>query len=374
MPPIESHAPVFDSHDFPARLRESLPYIIYVFDLRSVTTVYQNRSWGRELGYSDAEVEAMQGRLLEHVLHPDDQARLGALLARWETVSDRDVLEVEYRMRRADGEWRWFEARDSVFERDSGGKVVSIVGTTFDVTDRKLLQERLQQAQKLEAVGRLAGGVAHDFNNILVGILGYVELSRHDVSSPAAMLQNLDDLEKAALQAVGLTRQLLTFARQQVEIPELIEVEAHIRDVSKLLRRLLGGEVELTLALSGEACCVVIQRAALTQVLLNLVVNARDAMPAGGTLVISSAALAERGKVRVSVRDSGSGMSEEVRSHIFEPFFTTKTNEQGTGLGLSTVYGIVTQAGGTISVLSEPGQGSVFEVLLPLASAPRARE
>ncbi len=368
MSSAEVPAPASEAADFPARLRDALPYIIYVFDLSSGTTVYQNRSWARELGYSEQQIEAMQGRLIEHVAHPDDRARLPELIGRWATASDRDVLEVEYRMRRADGEWRWFAARDSVFERDASGKVKAIVGTTIDVTERKLLQSRLQQGQKLEAIGRLAGGVAHDFNNILAAIQGYVELSRRDLHSPAELAQDLDDLEKATHQAVSLTKQLLTFARQETERPEIIDVNAHIRDISKLLARLVSGSVRLELALCDGPLRVSLHPAGLTQILHNLVVNARDAMSDGGELRIATALDGAGGGLTLTVTDSGSGMTDEVSSRIFEPFFTTKTPDQGSGLGLSTVYGIVTRANGAISVRSEPGRGTQFEIQLPLVT------
>ena len=359
---------------FPLRLRDALPYIIYVFDLRTGNTIYQNRSWGRELGYTERQIASFDGKLLAHVLHPEDAPRLPELLARWETASDSEVLEVEYRMRRADGAWRTFHTRDAVYERDEAGKVTHIVGTTLDVTESRLLEEKLRQAQKLEVVGRLAASVAHDFNNILTGTLGYIELARQERHDPGAVGEYLDELERANQRAAGITRQLLSLARQRSLSREILDPREQIAELSKLLRQLLGERVELVLELAGDTPTVRIDRSELTQILVNFAVNARDAMPLGGKLLIGSARADSEGRLHgagdfllLYFHDTGEGMSEEVRSRAFEPFFTTKAPGRGTGLGLATVQTIVTQAGGHVSVFSQPGRGAHFKLVIPRA-------
>jgi CheY-like chemotaxis protein len=241
------------------------------------------------------------------------------------------------------------------------------------------LEARLARAQKLEAVGQLAGGIAHDFNNVLTGILGYVELCRRDLQFPELLGEYLRELEKAAQQAAGLTRQLLTCARQQTvgSAAKDVNIDTHIRDLAHLLERLLGHNVELRLDLGCGGRSVGLERSALTQVLVNLVVNARDALHGGGGFVVirTSVVDSEAGEssIRLSVIDSGSGISSDVLTHIFEPFFTTKPGALGTGLGLATVRTIATSAGGSITVRSELGSGAEVELLLPVVTARFAR-
>lgn len=244
-----------------------------------------------------------------------------------------------------------------------------------DVTERRRLEQQLRQAQKMEAIGQLAGGVAHDFNNLLCIINGYCDIllqnSRHD----AAEREILREIRKAGESSASLTRQLLAFSRRQVLAPRLLDLNAVIRNIEKMLRRVIGENVELCTQLDAAIGAIRADPGQIEQVLMNLAVNARDAMPRGGTLTIetSEADTANppgRGVV-LSVKDTGCGMTAEVKAHIFEPFFTTKGPGKGTGLGLATIYGVVEQSGGRIEVESEPGRGSCFRIYLPRAGVLR---
>ncbi|MFZ1219432.1 MAG: ATP-binding protein [Chthoniobacterales bacterium] len=245
-------------------------------------------------------------------------------------------------------------------------------------------EEELRHSQKMEAVGRLAGGVAHDFNNLLTAIIGYAELIATRTSSNSLAKQNAELIRKAGEQAAGLTRQLLAFSRKQILQPKVIDLNALVLEMERLLRRVIGERFDLQSHPDAEMGRVKADPSQIEQVVLNLGVNARDAMPKGGTLIIRttnvrldrttapqiSADLKPGDYVMLAVTDTGAGMDEETKSHIFEPFFTTKGPGKGTGLGLATVYGIVRQTGGGISVESEPGKGSTFRIYLPQVSAP----
>ncbi len=262
--------------------------------------------------------------------------------------------------------------------RDAAEKIRGVEMIAEDVTDRRALEDQLQHSQKMEAVGRLAGGVAHDFNNILTVIKGYSDLLIHSLPDGDPLRNEVDEIRKAADRAATLTRQLLAFSRRQVLAPKLLDLNSIVSNMEKLVRRLLGEDVELRAVLEPQLARVKADPGQIEQVIMNLAVNARDAMPRGGKLTIETAnvelddayarehAIVVPGAyVMLAVSDSGIGMLHETRAHIFEPFFTTKEQGKGTGLGLSTVYGIVKQSGGYIWVYSEPGQGTTFKVYLP---------
>jgi signal transduction histidine kinase/CheY-like chemotaxis protein len=264
--------------------------------------------------------------------------------------------------------------------RDATGAVTGGITMAADVTYRKSLERQLQQSQRMEAVGRLAGGVAHDFNNLLTVITGYAYMLVEDLAGDQACRANAEEILHAVDRASALTTQLLAFGRRQVAQPKIIDVNELVLNIDKMLRRLIGENIELVTALSTDAGRIHADPAQIEQVLMNLVVNSRDAMPEGGRITIETANATFEGQqdrnplaappgeyVVLSVLDSGHGMDEETRAHIFEPFFTTKEQGKGTGLGLAQVYGIVKQSSGEIAVASTPGQGTCMRVFLPRA-------
>jgi signal transduction histidine kinase len=269
--------------------------------------------------------------------------------------------------------------------RDESGTITTVIGVAADVTAKVALEGQLRQAQKMEAVGRLAGGIAHDFNNLLTAILSYVDFLLVSLGADHPARDDAEEVRKAAVKAADLTRQLLAFSRRQVLQPKLLDLNAIVIEMERLLRRLIGEDVVLYTDLAHPLGAVRADPSQLEQVIVNLAVNARDAMPHGGTLTIETAetdaeevrghgqAAVEPGRyVMLRIRDTGLGMDAGTRAHLFEPFFTTKEQGRGTGLGLATVYGIVKQSGGYIWVESEPGRGSMFTVHLPRVASPGA--
>jgi len=313
-------------------------------------------------------------------VHPDDRERV---LASSQAALDQGEASwsAEFRFRRADDSYARVVDRAYIM-RDAAGRPVRMLGSMMDVTERRSLEEQLVQAQKMEAVGRLAGGIAHDFNNLLTAILGYGDLMLPKLHDPA-LRGKMQEIRKAAERASALTRQLLAFSRKQVLVPEVVPVAGLIEELSKMLRRLIGEDIELVTLLSPSAA-VRADPGQLEQVLMNLAVNARDAMPRGGKLTIEVTLETADDAFRkdhpdvppgslvvIAVTDTGVGMDAEVRKHIFEPFFTTKELGRGTGLGLATVYGIVEQSGGHVEVDTAVGQGTTFRIFLPAVEAPR---
>jgi len=321
-------------------------------------------------------------------LHPEDRERVFAEQAALFTEAR---LAQEYRFRRKDGGYRWLRAELRLL-RDAAWNPVEVVGSWSDITARKeaelesrKLEAQLLQSQKMESVGRLAGGVAHDFNNLLGVITGYGDLLRKKLPEDPRLKKYADGILKAAERAADLTRQLLAFSRQQVLQPRTLDLNAVVRETEKMLRRLIGEDIELVTRLQNSVGFVRADAGQIGQVLMNLAVNARDAMPRGGRLALETSdvdldetyarlhAGVEPGRyVMLAVVDTGLGMSREVQARIFEPFFTTKEAGKGTGLGLATVHGIVKQSRGHVFVYSEPGRGTAFKIYLPRADEPKA--
>jgi PAS domain S-box-containing protein len=336
-----------------------------------------NRACEKTTGYAASEVE---GRPVWEVLIPPEERHevrrvFGGL------VEDISFSTHENHWLTKDGERRrisWANTR----VLDPGGELQWVIGTGIDVTEQRQLEDRLARAAKLEAVGQLAGGIAHDFNNLLTAILGYVDLNLAEVPAGSQFHDDLVQVRNAAKRASDLTRQLLTFSRRQVGRPEIVDLNDTVRDVYRMLRHLIEENVEIELVLSSDPLKVKADPAQLGQVLMNLAVNARDAMPEGGLLRIATSVAefdrhyaAAHPEVKpgryaeLSVSDSGTGIPGDIRGRVFDPFFSTKQVGQGTGLGLSTVYGIVKQHGGRVEFHSELGVGTTFRIHLPLAEA-----
>jgi len=297
------------------------------------------------------------------LVHPDDRARTQQSVEaclRGETAE----LAFEHRVLGSDGTLRWVEHRGRAF-RDSEGRAVRMAGTSTDTTRRHELEEQLLHSQRMEATGRLAGGVAHDFNNLLTVIMSYSELGRFALEPSHPAFEALEQINVAAQRAAALTRQLLIFARKEVVEPRVIDLNQLVESVAKLLYRVVGEDVILTIDLAQGRAPVMIDPVQCEQLLMNLAVNARDAMPSGGSLSIRTSL--DEASVRVSVRDTGTGMPDSVQRRAFEPFFTTKDPGTGTGLGLSTCLAIVRNAGGSISIESELGKGTTLHIDLPRA-------
>lgn len=315
---------------------------------------------------------ASQSPELEAFVHPDDRQLVRAAYAT--AVANGSFGPIEHRCVHQDGRVLWISSTGRLVDGPHGKR---LIGGLRDITERKQLETSLAQSQKLESIGRLAGGIAHDFNNMLTVISSYTERALRGLSPDSTLYRDLESVKLAAERSTALTRQLLAFARKQPVMPTVTQIDDVVRRVHDLLQRVLGSEIEMSLHL-GSNRHVRIDISQFEQVLLNLTTNARDAMPSGGRLVIETAdvilgaaELASRPSaapgayVRLRVTDSGAGISAADLEHIFEPFFTTKDPGKGTGLGLATCYGIVAQSEGFMTVTSELGRGTTFEVFLP---------
>jgi PAS domain S-box-containing protein len=348
---------------------------------------YVNPAFTRITGYSREEVLGQNPRILKS--GKQDPALYHQL---WTDILKGKIWHGEIINRRKDGKL-YTEEMTIAPVRGARGEVINFIATKQDVTERKTLEEQVRQAAKIEAVGRLAGGVAHDFNNLLTIINGYSDLVLRHLEPSDPIRSHLEEIKNAGSRAALLTRQLLAFSRQQVLAPRVLDLNDLVADVEKMLRRLIGEDIEMAIVRGPALWGVKADPGQIGQILMNLAVNARDAMPEGGNLVIetanveldSSYAGRHRGAhpgryVMLAVSDTGTGMDAETQAHIFEPFFTRKEKEKGTGLGLATVYGIVKQSGGHVWVYSEPGRGTTFKIYLPRAEeidesgqAPEAR-
>lgn len=335
------------------------------------------------LGYEPNEFPATYENWVK-LIHPDDVEHALATAERY-LKNKPSIYQNEFRLLAKDGTYRWILTKASVSTRDENGEAIRLIGNHQDITERKLIEQQrqqvedqLQQAQKMESVGRLAGGVAHDFNNLLTGITGNVSLALMDLPQADPLRETLEEINQAADSAATLTRQLLAFSRKQLISPKVLDLNRTIDNSYKMLRRLIGEDIDLVFHPEKKLGLAKVDPGQLEQILINLAVNARDAMPNGGKLILETdnvtldetysslhAHVTPGEYVMIAVSDNGFGMDEEVRTHLFEPFFTTKPKDKGTGLGLATVYGAVKQNEGNIEVYSEPGEGTTFKIYFP---------
>jgi two-component system cell cycle sensor histidine kinase/response regulator CckA len=352
-----------------ARLRvliEQLPAVVWSVD----THLRFTSSLGAGLARLGLKPDQVVGMLLSDYFETNDPTFLPIAAHRRAVAGEPVTFQVD-----------WKEGSYACHVeplRDTSGEVRGAICMALDVTDRKRLEEQFRQAQKMEAVGRLAGGIAHDFNNLLMVIQGYADLMTERVPEGDSMRRSAEQIQNAARRASSLTQQLLAFSRKQMLAPKILNIHSVVGDMEKILRRLIGEDVELQTSTEPDLWLVKADRSQIEQVIMNLAVNARDAMPRGGRLMIetSNVVLGESSSqpptvlnageyVMLAVTDNGSGIDTATQAHIFEPFFTTKEKGKGTGLGLATVYGIVKQSGGYIWVYSEPGRGTTFKIYLP---------
>ncbi len=355
--------------------------VIFIFD-ENGRIRYISPSSLKVVGYAPEEL--LEGSIFDY-LHVDDISLVSEVISK--VIGEfGEVMSIEFRLQHRDGSWRIMEG----FCRNllNVSSIQGIVMNARDISEQRaaeeeidVLQEQFRQSQKMEAIGRLAGGIAHDFNNILSIIQGYSDLSLLNLSEGDPLRENIEQIQKASRKAADLTKQLLAFSRRQVMEMRVMDLNILLKSLEKMLQRLIGEDIELSIIMGEGLGRVKADPGQLEQVILNLVVNARDAMPSGGKLTIETAnvkldeayarahiAVKSGDYVLLSISDTGEGMTNEIKERIFEPFFTTK--EKGTGLGLSTVYGIVKQSGGNIWVYSEPGCGTSFKIYLPRVDEP----
>lgn len=388
----ESAKPAHENHSFESDTPKSAQH----FALAARATNDALRDWdvksgrlswlqGLEslLGYTDSPIAREIGFWQRH-LHPDDRARTSSAIR--EALATGEHWSGEYRFRRPDGSYLHLLERALIL-RNSEGEAVRFVGSLMDITARKQLQDQLLRSQKMEAFGQLAGGVAHDFNNFLTTILGYSDLLLGDTAVKGQIAKHITEIRSAGGRASALTSQLLAFSRKHPLDPRVLEVNTLITNLERSVLRLLGENisVECDLKRFNDGGHIKVDPGQLTQIILNLVVNARDAMPAGGKLTLTTGSLRIEEEVlpenasdeltpgdyvTIRVADNGTGMSDEVKAHLFEPFFTTKHGANGSGLGLATSYGIVRQSGGHIQVESGLGSGTTVTIYIPKVPAP----
>ncbi len=361
-------------------LVNSVDGIVWEADPQTLRLRFVSRRAERLLGYPIERWRAEPTFWQDHV-HPEDRER--ALCECLAAAREGRDHEFTYRMVAADGREVWLNDRVSVVSE--GGRVLALRGVMVDVTRQKRLEAQLRQAQKMDALGRLAGGVAHDFNNLLTVINGYGDMLLAGLPPGDSSCGAVEEIREAGDRAAGLTRQLLAFSRQQVLQSTPLNLNNVVAGMQRMLARLIGEDVVLTTRLADGLGLVMADLGQMEQVILNLAVNARDAMPGGGQLTLETAdadpgdpeVQADLGvrpgrHVRLAVSDTGCGMDAATRANLFEPFFTTKEAGKGTGLGLATVYGIISQSGGHVAVSSEPGRGTTFRIYLPRAESPPA--
>jgi signal transduction histidine kinase/CheY-like chemotaxis protein len=375
-----------------AALRESTTQLL------EALTVARMSSWAWEVETGTVSWGGQEGRLFGaagkprdaslaaflDVVHPADKSDVEDGLRRAATSDQR--CDLDFRVLDPGGRTRWLTLRGQAMD-GAGPPRSRVVGLVMDVTDRRQLEEQLLQSQKLEAIGRLAGGVAHDFNNLLTGILGYAGFALKTVAPSHPARNDIIEIERAGVRAAALTGQLLSYARRQMVAPKVVGVNELVRNLENLLQRLLGEDITLGTSYADDLWPARIDPGQFEQVIINLAVNGRDAMPNGGRLTVETRnctldesysqqhpEVAPGPYVMLAVADSGHGMDDATQARIFEPFFTTKEQGKGTGLGLAVCYGIVKQAGGHVWVYSEPGRGTTFKVFLPRSTGEEETE
>jgi PAS domain S-box-containing protein len=367
-----ANAELTESRTRLAHLLSSSPAVIYCREASGTGLItFVGSNLESQLGYKMEEVLGDPG-FWASLVHPDDREHLPTID---EAVQKREV-SCEYRLLAPDGSYRWIHDRMRVVT-DGAGRGAELIGSWLEVTDRRAMEEQLHQSSKMEAIGLLAGGIAHDFNNLLTAIGGYAELIQDVLTADDLTHKGIVEIRRAVDRAAGLTRQLLAFSRKQVLRPRVLNLNSVVKSTAELFGRLIGEHIEFSTELADDLGLVTADPGQMEQVCMNLVVNARDAMPEGGRIIVRTenvelttdgtgvyAEVPAGSYVGLSVIDTGGGIPENVLPHIFEPFFTTK-RDGGTGLGLATVYGIAGQSGGRITVDSVLGKGSVFQLLLP---------
>jgi PAS domain S-box-containing protein len=359
-------------------LVEQLPAITYIAEVGALGAwQYVSPQIQSILGFSPEEWMSNSANWVNHI-HPDDRDHALAAETRfWEAGG---MFRAEYRMLSRDGRVLWFRD-DAVYLKRTDNQKPVMQGVLYDITQYRQLEDQLRQAHKMEAVGQLAGGVAHDFNNLLMIIQGHNERILSHLAPTDAAHKDAVEIKEAVNRGAGLTRQLLAFSRKQVLQLKVLDLNTVVRDVGKMLHRLIGETIRIDLNTTPSLWHVKVDQGQMEQVILNLALNARDAMPHGGTLTIETRNVeigepADQAPVRpgkyvvLEVSDTGTGMDVETQRHIFEPFFSTKELGKGTGLGLASVYGVVKQSGGGVSFYSKLGYGTTFSVFLPEAHEP----
>lgn len=353
-------------------LTESAAAAIFIY--RGAEFLYLNTACEKLSGYPREELLKMN---FWDIVHPDFRQTVKERgLARQQGMNVPDRYEVKILTK--SGEERWMDFTSGLIKYEDR---TAVLGTAYDVTEQKKLEEQFFQAHKMEAVGLLAGGVAHDFNNVLTAIVGYGSLAKMKLKSDDPVVPYIDEILTASERAANLTRGLLAFSRKQLIHPKPVKINEIIIGIGKFLSRIIGEDIDLKMDFSGRDMTIMADTVQIEQIFMNLATNARDAMPRGGTLsvkmehaeldreFIDKHGYGNIGKYAlISIADSGAGMNEAIRERIFEPFFTTKEIGKGTGLGLSTVYGIVKQHEGFITVDSAPGKGTTFKIYFPLVS------